>query len=29
LRRVLRELGATPTLTYELIYLFWRRGKTS
>jgi malonyl-CoA O-methyltransferase len=26
LRRVLRELGASPALTYELIYLFWQRG---
>ncbi len=25
LRRVLRELGTTPALTYELIYLFWQR----
>jgi len=25
LRRVLREVGATPTITYEFIYLFWQR----
>lgn len=26
LRRVLRELGAAPSITYELIYLFWQHG---
>jgi hypothetical protein len=26
LRRILRELGAQPAITYELIYACWRQG---
>lgn len=29
LRRVLRELGAAPAISYELIYACWHAGKTS